>query len=129
MTPSEPGVPPGRLRSLLAARVEATSLRAVAREVRMSASGLQKVLDGAKPQSATQRKLERWYLRALASEPDSLDAETAQVALHVFVHDLPPRDRADVMVRVLETLAVEYARSHLSVPSWFDELRDRIRDR
>jgi hypothetical protein len=49
------------LRSAATARVESTSLRATAREIHMSPSGLQKFLRGAEPYGPTILRLRAWY--------------------------------------------------------------------
>jgi hypothetical protein len=51
------------IREEIAARVNATSLRRVAREVGMSPTGLRKFLDGADPYSPTVHRLRVWYLK------------------------------------------------------------------
>src|SRR5688572_8265908 len=52
-----------RVRAAAAARVEATSLRSVSREIGMSATGLSKFLDGNAPYLPTLNRLRNWYLR------------------------------------------------------------------
>lgn len=123
MPSREAGAPLEQLREALAARVEATSLRQVAREVQMSPSGLQKVLDGSQPYSATQRKLERWYVRQSAQPGGTLGAESASAALRVLVQDLPPRRRPEVLGRLLETLAEAHRSGGRPLPEWLAALR------
>lgn len=52
-----------KMRAAIDNRIVATSLRAAARAVGMSPSGLQKFLDGSPPGSITVEKLLRWYAR------------------------------------------------------------------
>ncbi|HEU0014798.1 MAG TPA: hypothetical protein VFQ45_14020, partial [Longimicrobium sp.] len=52
-----------RLREMVTLRVEATSLRSVARQVGMSPSGLDKFLSGAMPYQKSRRRLFDWLHR------------------------------------------------------------------
>ncbi|HEX9939764.1 MAG TPA: hypothetical protein VGB15_21695, partial [Longimicrobium sp.] len=52
-----------RLRETVRLRVEATSLRAVARQVGMSPSGLEKFLAGGTPYAGSRQKLQDWWER------------------------------------------------------------------
>lgn len=107
-----------RLREVVAARVERRSLRAVAREVGMSPSGLQKFLDGASPYSATRRKLERWFVRESAG--------SALAALRVLVDDLPPSRRDAAVGDMLASLESAFRRARRPVPPWIAELRAQV---
>lgn len=78
-------LPLERMREVLARRVEATSLRHVAREVGMSPTGVQKVLDGADSYSRTRRKLERWYVRESVRYGGGVNAAAVIAALRVTV--------------------------------------------
>lgn len=80
----------GTVCTALEERVDTTSLRAVAREVGMTASGLQKVLEGREPYRRTLQKLRAWYARHLVG-----DYSTAQeVALETLLRSLPVPRRA-----------------------------------
>lgn len=127
MTAAEVSTPIGRMREVLAARVAATSLRQVAREVGMSPTGLQKVLDGADSYSRTRRKLERWYVRESAHARGGLDAYAVSAALRVAVQDLPPSRQSATLERLLAELESAYAAGDLKAPDWLDELRRMIR--
>jgi hypothetical protein len=96
-----------QIRSLAGERVERTSLRAVASQVRMSPSGLHKFLGGAAPYQKTVGKLESWYL--LQQEADA----------HA---DGPSPDVAAVATRLLARLASPSARD-----GFVDELLAAIR--
>lgn len=85
MAGSRGDLPLERMREVLARRVEATSLRHVAREVGMSPTGLQKVLDGADSYSRTRRKLERWYVRESVRYGGGVNAAAVIAALRVTV--------------------------------------------
>lgn len=119
-----PGAPSlERLREAVAGRVDARSLRQVAREVGMSASGLQKFLTGSRPYSATRRKLERWYVRESAEYGGDLGAGSAHAALRVLVQDLPPRRRAVVIASILERIEAAFAEARAERPAWIEEVR------
>lgn len=117
------GVPLKRVREMLALRAEETSLRQVAREVGMSPSGLQKLLDGSHPYSATSRKLSRWYVRESSRYGGELSAGSAAAALSVLLQDLAPSARDTGMRRLLDLLAELYP----SPPEWLVELREERR--
>lgn len=119
-------LPLDRLRDVVAERVEAESLRRVAREVGMSPSGLQKFLDGATPYSATRRKLERWYVREAARYGEGAGRATALAALHVLGQDLPPAERRRVLSDIVDRLEAGYRASRRAPPAWLDELRAEI---
>lgn len=124
------GAPVERLRDALAARVAAASLRQVAREVGMSPSGLQKFLGGARPYSATRRKLDQWYVRESARYESELSAGSAFAALRVLVHDLPPGPGERAVRHLVDALEASYGRAEVR-PKWLVELRgwvDRERE-
>ncbi len=92
-----------RLRETVLARVRSTSLRAVAREVGMSPSGLDKFLSGGNPYSGTRRKLYNWWLRAL-------------------LHDVAPERREVILAELVRTLRdLHHAHGELC-PPWLAEL-------
>lgn len=123
MSASRAGPPPDRMREALAARVEATSLRHVAREVGMSPTGLQKVLGGADSYSRTRRKLERWYVREAARYGGGLDAAAVSAALRVAVQDLTPARRGETLDRLLAELEAGYTGDGRPPPPWLAEVR------
>ncbi|HUF49693.1 MAG TPA: hypothetical protein VMN60_02595 [Longimicrobiales bacterium] len=119
------GAPHASVRDLLALRVEDSSLRQVAREVGMSPSGLQKVLDGSTPYTATRRKLERWYVSETRRRYTTrLDAASAAAATALLVRELPPTMRPVAMRRVLALLEELYDNERTR-PAWIAELRER----
>ncbi len=104
-----------RVRQTVLARVRATSLRAVAREVGMSPSGLEKFLSGGNPYSGTRRKLYNWWLRA-QGEPavPSVSSDAVDCALRALLHDVAPAllvGIAPLPVRWMNSLA--YLRSRV----------------
>lgn len=126
MTASRSGPPLERVREALATRVEATSLRHVAREVGMSPTGLQKVLGGADSYSRTRRKLERWYVRETARYGGAVDAAAVTTALRVAVHGLPPARRHQALDRLITELENAYTAGGQAAPSWLSEVRSSL---
>ena len=123
MPAGNPITPVAVLRQRAAMRAEATSVSQVAREVGLTARGLQKFLDGSVPYSATRQKLERWYVReALRSESET-DAVTASVALQLLMQDLPPAHRATVLQQAIGWWENVYAAAGLLPPRWLAELK------
>lgn len=123
MSAAEGGASLERVREVLAARVDATSLRQVAREVGMSPSGLQNVLAGADSYSRTRRKLERWYVRETARFEAPLDPHAISAALHLLTRDLPPGRRRPTVERVIDALEEAYTAAGRPAPPWLREVR------
>jgi hypothetical protein len=116
------------LRGLLAERVEATSLRRVAREVGMSATGLKKFLLGTAPYSPTLRRLRKWYLHHDAVPTRMLVRDDARIALDVLTYDIPQGGIRTVTAQwLLEALRNGYHNSGKPVPGWIDELHAELR--
>jgi len=114
------------LRQVTAQRVAATSLRKVAREIGMSATGLSKFLDGNAPYLPTLNRLRNWYLRHAASPEGGLSEEDAYAAVALLVHDLAPDARQGAIEAVLSCMREGYQRSGQPVPGWIDELPARF---
>jgi hypothetical protein len=117
-----------RVRDVLAVRVQASSLRQVAREVRATPSGLQYFLDGGDPQERTRRKLEEWYLWTEAGLEPSAGDELEAVALVVLVRGLPPGHRSAAIEAAVRSLERSYAAAELPVPEWLSAMRARLGD-
>ena len=112
-----------RLRETVLARVRVTSLRAVAREVGMSPSGLEKFLSGGNPYSGTRRKLFNWWLRA-QGEPvmPRLSSEAAACALRSLLQDVAPERRERLLHDLVRSLRdLHHAHGELC-PPWLAEL-------
>lgn len=116
-----------RLREAVAERVDAHSLRHVARAVGMSPTGLQKFLDGSTPYAATRRKLERWYVREAASRAGAADAESVRAALHVLGRDLPAAERRKALEDIVLRLEAAYRDAGREPPPWLAEVRAEFR--
>ena len=101
--------------------VDASSLRAVAREIGMSPTGLDRILKGSQPYRAITRKLNDWYLRTMRVRGQRLGPETAREVLSLLTDHLPPDERSEAMEEVLQALRSRTARTGTAVPPW---LRD-----
>lgn len=112
-----------RLREAAAARVEASSLRQVAREIGMSPTGLRGFLDGAEPYTPTQRKLEQWYTTAGGG---NVNPESARTALEVLLRGLPPAERPDALMELCDTLEEIYESTVESTPEWLREIHPAV---
>lgn len=116
-----------RLRSAAAARVEATSLRSVSREIGMSATGLSKFLDGNAPYTPTLNRLRNWYLRYAAMPAASgLSESDAHAALSALVHDLSPEARHDAIEAMLRCMREGYQSSGREEPEWIEGMLERF---
>ena len=123
-TERTPTIP--HLREIAAARVGATSLRRVAREIGMSPTGLRKFLDGGEPYAPTVHRLRVWYLRfGVTPSAAEIGPEDASAALAVLVHDLPETPRRQAADGMLESLGRSYEASGRGRPPWVAELREQ----
>lgn len=114
-----------RFRALARRRVRGTSLRAVARQVGLTPTGLSKILNGSNPQSATLSRLRSWYVWQ-EEQPTALDSHEALAALLTLTSVLPAPARPD---RALEVLAVLREGFGDAVPPWwmeFEQLAESV---
>lgn len=91
------------LREAIRCQVQATSLRSTARTLRITPTGLQGFLDGAKPYPGTLNKYLTWYLTEADNVPP---VQIREVALDVLLVGVPLEDRLEVregIVRYLTT--------------------------
>jgi hypothetical protein len=111
-----------RLREAVTIRVQATSLRSVARQVGMSPSGLDKFLMGGMPYQKSRRKLFDWLHRERNNLGADLTADGIAAALGSLVRDLPPERRERALHALLETLRGLYEANTDHAPAWLGEL-------
>ena len=114
-----------RLRAAASARVEATSLRNVSREIGMSATGLSKFLDGNAPYTPTLNRLRNWYLRH-ATPAGDLSRDDAHAALALLVHDLVPEARHAAVDEMVRCMREGYQASGQTPPAWLEEMPERF---
>lgn len=122
MPPGVRRLPVARLRAALASAVDAHGLRATARAIGIDHRSLTKLLNGASPRTSTRQKLERWFVSYAAQSERTMDAETASAAVQVLLHDVPPDERSQRAVELVEFVGQVYRRAQLPTPPWVDEL-------
>jgi hypothetical protein len=116
------------LRGSVAAHAGNRSLRRVAREIGMSATGLKKFLERTDPYFPTLRRLQTWYVKHAAGESGSFQLEDASAAINVLLHDLSPQARQGMAGRMIEVLARGYDETGTDTPVWLSDLRARHAD-
>lgn len=115
------------LRRALRHEVAATSLHNVSRQAGMTAGGLQRFIDGAKPYMATRRRLERWYLlHGPGRHETALSGGSALAILRVLVQDLSPARHRPTLELLVKSLEDAYATARLPQPDWLGEVRGEI---
>jgi hypothetical protein len=126
--PAQRGSDPftARVRAAAVARVAATSLRSVSREIGMSATGLSKFLDGNAPYLPTLNRLRSWYLRHAAPVGAGLSEDDAHAALSLLVHDLAPEARHAAIDEMLRCMRAGYQASGHAEPEWIDGMIERF---
>ncbi|HEX2208290.1 MAG TPA: hypothetical protein VHG93_11460 [Longimicrobium sp.] len=117
-----------RLREAVTIRVQATSLRSVARQVGMSPSGLDKFLNGGMPYQKSRRKLFDWLNRERNNLGADLTVDGIAAALGSLVRDLPPDRRERAIHALLDTLHVLYREHAETAPNWLSEITQRTAD-
>ncbi|HEX8691694.1 MAG TPA: hypothetical protein VF746_04690 [Longimicrobium sp.] len=114
-----------RLRESVALRVQATSLRAVARQVGMSAAGLEKFIAGGIPYSRSRQKLQDWWAREGQRPRSDMTTEGVEIAIGALVRDLPPDRRGPAMMGLVRSLRGSYELQGGLCPPWLEELCER----
>lgn len=115
------------LREAMVSHLATHPLRRVARQVGMSATGLQKFVGGAHPFSFTRRKLERWFVLHGPGRAEAVSGGGAALGiLRVLVQDLPPARHRPGMERLAQALEEAYAAPGALRPPWLDELRGEL---
>lgn len=104
-----------RIREAARARAEASSHRAVAREIGIAHRGFLLFLDGSRPQAKTLPKLYAWYRDHVerAEGPPIV----ARDALLVLVRALPGESRAAAAAAVISTLQRFHADAGIELPA------------
>ncbi|HEX8429848.1 MAG TPA: hypothetical protein VF625_01130 [Longimicrobium sp.] len=110
-----------QLRESVAIRVHSTSLRAVARQVGMSPSGLEKFIAGGTPYTNTRRKLMEWWFAEGRHPRSDLSADGVAVALGTLVRELPPERRERALHDLVGTLRELYQAQGAPYPPWLGD--------
>jgi len=111
-----------RFRAALRQTIARSTLRAVAREVGMSPSGLQNFLDGSNPYGKTRERLRLWYFREVGF--GSFPAEDAAYILRRLVGTLPAPDRG--VAGVLDAVDTAYQNEGMRAPEWVRLVRHEL---
>jgi hypothetical protein len=118
MPPRDQIVPIEQLLAAARQRVLATSLRAVAAEIGMEHSGLNKLLQGTTPRPSTIEKLTTWYLRHAGSGELDSPPELVEAALAILVQHLPPGRRVAATKAMRVQLRELTDAAGVRIPSW-----------
>ncbi|HEX8905579.1 MAG TPA: hypothetical protein VF771_12085 [Longimicrobiaceae bacterium] len=110
-----------RLRETVANRVQATSLRSVARQVGMSPTGLEKFLAGGTPYARSRQKLQEWAEGEGSRPRSDMTVEGVEVAIGALVRDLPAEHRVEAIRRLVRSLRVVYG-AQGPLPEWLERL-------
>jgi len=116
-------IPIAEIREAARLAVETQSLRAVAREIKLSPMGLRNFLDGREPYSATRRKLNAWFVEHAATRPE-YDEPAVRASLAVLLEGIPEAQRDAVARALLEWVESAYAQNGARPPAWLKRLKD-----
>jgi len=126
MPASELRVPLDAIRREAELARDASSLRAVAREVDITPMGLRAfLLNKGKPQARTVRKLNSWYVRRMATRPPEGEDE-ARAALTILAGFFPQAERHRVVTGFLDSMEREFRDSGVEPPAWLGKLRAEV---
>jgi hypothetical protein len=127
MVRSEEDVEPpeyDRYRVAVRDAVARSTLRAVAKSVGMSPTGLQKFLDGTNPYGKTRERLRFWYFREAGFS--SYAVEDAAYILRRLVGTLPAPDHG--VADLLAAVEAAYQRAGMRAPEWVRLVRHELRE-
>jgi hypothetical protein len=111
------------VRAALEEAVKCHSLRNVARETRMSPTGLQGVLGGTTPYGKTWEKLRVWYARGSSDPHRTLIASAVAEVLQMMLREVPDGGRGRAIDRVLQAIEAAHAEAGVPFPAWLIEVR------
>ena len=117
------------LREALRRRVEKTSVRQVAAEVKMSHGGVYNLISGdVAPYGKTLTKLRAWYLDQSARGEGTLNVEAARYLVEQLLAAVPSSLRAAAGAEMLDKLEALFDRFEVPLPAWVDRLRRELRE-
>ncbi|HEX6367455.1 MAG TPA: hypothetical protein VF006_00905 [Longimicrobium sp.] len=126
MPPPDLRIPLDAIRREAELARDATSLRAVAREVDITPMGLRAfLLNEGTPQARTVRKLNSWYVRRMATRPPEGEDE-ARAALTILAGYFPERERRSAILELLGSMERRFGASGMKVPAWLGKLRREV---
>ena len=112
-----------RWRHALRDAITGSTLRAVARSVGMSPSGLQNFLEGASPYGKTRERLRFWYFQQAGFSSFAVE-ETAYI-LRRMMGTLPTPDRG--VAQLLDTVEGAHQAAGMRAPEWVRLVRGELR--
>jgi AcrR family transcriptional regulator len=116
------------LRDALRRRVEQTSIRQVAAEVKMSHGGIYNLVTGeAAPYGKTLAKLRAWYLSQWAQGDEGLSTDTGRYLLRQMVAHMAPSVRGRAAAELLDAIDVLHRKYATPPPAWVHEVRRELR--
>jgi hypothetical protein len=116
------------LREALRRKVEQTSIRHVALEVKMSHGGIYNLVTGeVAPYGKTLAKLRAWYLEQWAQGGEGLSTDAARYLIEQMLGSIPPPVRGRAGGELLDGMEVLYRKYGLPPPAWLHELRRELR--
>jgi hypothetical protein len=111
-----------RFRAAVRQAIARSTLRAVARDVGMSPSGLQNFLNGSNPYGKTRERLRLWYFREAGFS--SFPVEDAAYILRRLVGTLPSPDYG--VAGLLDAVDIAYQREGMCAPEWVRLVRHEL---
>jgi hypothetical protein len=102
------------IRQAMRDALSTTSLRAIGRAVGLTASGVKKFLDGARPYESTQARLRAWYV----SHAPTVDADAGHAALELLAEGIAPELRGAFREGVAELVGELHGEAGLPLPAW-----------
>lgn len=115
-------VPLPQVRRAIERAFRTRSLRAVAKEVGLSAMGVRYFLDGRSPQPKTRAKLYAWY-HAHAGDLPPAPLHQRRSALLILLDELPHAAHSAAAARMLELLDTLHREVGVPAPAWVETLR------
>ena len=123
MPSPDPRVPVEAIRREAELARDASSLRAVAKEIGITPMGLRYfLLSQGNLQARTVRKLNEWYVRRMATRPPGGEDET-RAALVILASLYPESERVRVLTGLLDSLERDFQTSRMDLPPWLARLR------
>ncbi|HSU15445.1 hypothetical protein [Longimicrobium sp.] len=112
------------LREALRRRVEETSVRQVAAEVKMSHGGIYNLVAGdVVPYGKTLAKLRAWYVERTLRGGGGFTATAARYVIDQMLENVPRAVRPAAELEMLDNFKALYEKFHVPAPAWVIELR------
>lgn len=110
-----------KIRELVRMRIEATSLRRTANEIRLSPTGLTGFVNGKAAHQMTRAKVLQWYALQAWKEGLGVSGEVAQASLSLLLQHVPEPARDPVRAEMLRLLARATDAQGVPRPDWLAE--------